>query len=423
MPFLRQSTAQTIRFGPCLDKTDGVTEETALTLAQADMRLSKDGGAFAQKSAAGNATHDSDGWYSTALSTTDTATVGELILNVHQPANMLPVWMRFYVVEEEVYDDLFAASAVGYLKPVTGGNDLDVTATGAAGIDWGNIENPTTAVDLSGTDIQLVDTCTVNTDMVGTNSALLAASAPANFGDLSIVVTTGLVNITQAAADKVWSTAARILTASTNFNDIAAGDVWAVDATTQQTQGTFGQAIGDPIADTSTIWGLANTNLDATITSRHASGAAVASVSGNVDGNVTGSVGSIATGGIAALSFAAGAIDAAALAADAITSAEVANSATPRILKNTALANFMFLVVDSTDHFTPKTGLTYVAGDSQRSIDGAAFANSTNLPTEVGFGIYKVSLSAADLNGDVITFKFSKAGSDTRLITLLTQPT
>ncbi|KKL94616.1 hypothetical protein LCGC14_1862870 [marine sediment metagenome] len=423
MPFLRQSTAQTIRFGPCLDKTDGVTEETALTLAQADMRLSKDGGAFAQKSAAGNATHDSDGWYSTALSTTDTATVGELILNVHQPANMLPVWMRFYVVEEEVYDDLFAASAVGYLKPVTGGNDLDVTATGAAGIDWGNIENPTTAVDLSGTDIQLVDTCTVNTDMVGTNSALLAASAPANFGDLSIVVTTGLVNITQAAADKVWSTAARILTASTNFNDIAAGDVWAVDATTQQTQGTFGQAIGDPIADTSTIWGLANTNLDATITSRHASGAAVASVSGNVDGNVTGSVGSIATGGIAALSFAAGAIDAAALAADAITSAEVADSATPRILKNTALANFMFLVVDSTDHFTPKTGLTYVAGDSQRSIDGAAFANSTNLPTEVGFGIYKVSLSAADLNGDVITFKFSKAGSDTRLITLLTQPT
>ena len=87
-----QSTAQTIRFGPCIDKTDGVTEETALTLAQADMRLSKDGGAFAQKSAAGNATHDSDGWYSTSLSTTDTNTVGELILNVHQPANMLPVW-------------------------------------------------------------------------------------------------------------------------------------------------------------------------------------------------------------------------------------------------------------------------------------------------------------------------------------------
>lgn len=38
------------------------------------------------------------------------------------------------------------------------------------------------------------------------------------------------------------------------LNDVAAGDVWAVDATTQQTQGTFGQAIGDPVADTTTIY-------------------------------------------------------------------------------------------------------------------------------------------------------------------------
>jgi hypothetical protein len=112
--FLRQSTAQAIRFGPCLDKSDGVTEETGLTLAQADMRLSKDGGAFAQKSAAGNATHDSDGWYSTTLSATDTNTVGELKINVHQPANMLPVWERYWVIEEAVYDDVFGASAAGY---------------------------------------------------------------------------------------------------------------------------------------------------------------------------------------------------------------------------------------------------------------------------------------------------------------------
>ena len=61
MPFLRQSTEKVILFGPCLDKTDGVTEETGLTLAQGDMRLSKDGGSFAQKSAAGNATEDSEG--------------------------------------------------------------------------------------------------------------------------------------------------------------------------------------------------------------------------------------------------------------------------------------------------------------------------------------------------------------------------
>ncbi len=58
------------------------------------------------------------------------------------------------------------------LKSTVANRQLDVTANGAAGIDWGNVENPTTVVDLSATDIQLVDTTTVNTDMVGTDGAL-----------------------------------------------------------------------------------------------------------------------------------------------------------------------------------------------------------------------------------------------------------
>src|SRR3990167_7482211 len=61
------------------------------------------------------------------------------------------------------------------LKSTAQNRQLDVTATGAAGIDWGNVENPTTAVDLSATDIQLCDTTTTNTDMRGTDSAALAS--------------------------------------------------------------------------------------------------------------------------------------------------------------------------------------------------------------------------------------------------------
>ncbi len=64
-----------------------------------------------------------------------------------------------------------------WLYSTTEGRSLDVTATGAAGIDWANVENPTTAVDLSATDIQLCDTTTTNTDMVGTDNAALAATA------------------------------------------------------------------------------------------------------------------------------------------------------------------------------------------------------------------------------------------------------
>jgi hypothetical protein len=52
---------------------------------------------------------------------------------------------------------------------------LNTTVTGNIGIDWANVENPTSPVDLSGTDIQLVDTTTTNTDMRGTDNAALAS--------------------------------------------------------------------------------------------------------------------------------------------------------------------------------------------------------------------------------------------------------
>ncbi len=61
------------------------------------------------------------------------------------------------------------------LRPTTAGRTLDVSAGGEAGLDWANVGSPTTAVDLSATDIQLCDTTTTNTDMVGTDSAALAS--------------------------------------------------------------------------------------------------------------------------------------------------------------------------------------------------------------------------------------------------------
>lgn len=113
MSFLRQSTSQVARLGKFVDATDGVTAETALTIANTDILLSKDGGAFAAKNS-GGATHDSVGWYSATLDATDTATVGILEIDI-SVAGALPVFMRFYVVEEAVYDALFAASAAGPL--------------------------------------------------------------------------------------------------------------------------------------------------------------------------------------------------------------------------------------------------------------------------------------------------------------------
>lgn len=88
------------------------------------------------------------------------------------------------------------------------------------------------------------------------------------------------------------------------------------------------------------------------------------------------------------------------------------------IKKNTALSNFTFLMRQSSDHITPATGLTITA---TRSIDGAAFAACANAASEIGNGVYKIDLAAADLNGTVITLKFTAAGADQRTITLITQ--
>jgi len=100
------------------------------------------------------------------------------------------------------------------------------------------------------------------------------------------------------------------------------------------------------------------------------------------------------------------------------TAVEFRTHTRPPIKKSTALAEFEFLMVDSADHVTPKTGLTVTA---TRSIDGAAFGSCTNSVTEVASGVYKIDLSAADLNGDVITLKFAASGADQTTITLLTQ--
>lgn len=111
--FLKQSTAYTFRHGPFLDETDGKTAETGLTISQADVRLSKAGGDFAQKNETTSASHDELGFYIVILDATDTNTCGELLVAVHE-SGALPVFKTFQVLEEHIYDALFAASAAAF---------------------------------------------------------------------------------------------------------------------------------------------------------------------------------------------------------------------------------------------------------------------------------------------------------------------
>lgn len=94
-------------------------------------------------------------------------------------------------------------------------------------------------------------------------------------------------------------------------------------------------------------------------------------------------------------------------------------SITSNIKTNQALANFEFMMTDSTTH-APATGKTVTV---TRSIDGGAFAAGTlaNI-AEVSNGIYKVDFGAGDLNGKVITIRATAAGCDDTFATLVTTP-
>lgn len=76
-------------------------------------------------------------------------------------------------------DTLLDVAISTRMAPTVSGRTLDVTVGGTAGIDWANVENPTTALDLSGTDIQLVDTITTytgNTVQTGDSFTLIGAA-------------------------------------------------------------------------------------------------------------------------------------------------------------------------------------------------------------------------------------------------------
>ena len=281
----RQSTSQVVRFGPLLE-IDGITPATALTITQSDMQISKDGAAFAQKNSAGNATHDTDGFYSTTYDSTDTDTTASIKIQVNV-AGALPFFMTANVVTQTFYDAKYAGTFNNFDSLSDTVSNVTLVATTTAntdmrGTDGANIVAPPSVAQLNARTIlsaeyatsanlstvdTVVDAIKVMTDQltftvsneldvnmlthtaviptnyitstgitagalddkgnwnIGKTGYSLTQSFPANFADISITATTGLLDLTQTAADKSWSTATRVLTAGTNLNDISASQV------------------------------------------------------------------------------------------------------------------------------------------------------------------------------------------------------
>lgn len=195
--YLKQSTSVDVGIGPFLDETDGKTAETGLTITQPDIRLKKNGGAWAQKNAAQTLTHEENGWYEVTLDATDTNTLGILIVAIHE-SGALPVWKEYMVLPANVYDSL-----------VSGSDVLDVSATQFAGQTItcsGGVTVP--AATLASTTNITAGTVTTATNVTTVNglaaNVITAAATAADFGT--------------EIGTAVWATTTRQLTGTQTFN-------------------------------------------------------------------------------------------------------------------------------------------------------------------------------------------------------------
>jgi hypothetical protein len=200
---LRLSTALTLQFGPFLDPIDGVTPETGLTIAQANVRLSKAGAAFAQKNDATSATHDENGFYRIPLNTTDTNTLGALKIAILM-SGAAPIWVTFEVVPVNEFDSTVAGTDVKHVD-VT-----QVTGTGVSDVD-------DFKADVSG-----LSTFDESSDSVITDSASRTASQ-ADVSNLDVAVSS---RSSHSAAD-VWTATTRTLTSFGSLVADIASAVWA----------------------------------------------------------------------------------------------------------------------------------------------------------------------------------------------------
>lgn len=143
---LRQSTAsQEFPIGYAVDSTDGNTEETALTIANTDIKLWKSGATTLANKNSGGGTHISNGVYYAVLDATDTNTLGPMIAFVHM-AGALVLRQEFIVYPANVYDSLFSGTDVldVSITQISGSAvstttaQLGVNVVNAAGTAWGS---------------------------------------------------------------------------------------------------------------------------------------------------------------------------------------------------------------------------------------------------------------------------------------------
>lgn len=158
----------------------------------------------------------------------------------------------------------------------------------------------------------------------------------------TITTTTNLTNLPAITAN--WLTATGInadaFTAAKFADDVStefANKTWDTDATGHQTTGTFGQAIGDPVADTNTIYGAVVTGaVGATVS------ADIITLQADTDDIQTRLPAALVSGRMDSSTgaMASGVVTATAIATDAIGAAEIAAAGANKIADHVLRRNY-----------------------------------------------------------------------------------
>jgi hypothetical protein len=183
-------------------------------------------------------------------------------------------WYKFAMSQADTNGNNIAFNFTGTgavpqtVNILTDGSPPDVNLKNAAG----------TAVTLDANNVLNVSTKYVGGTLQTARDIGLSVLLSSGTGTGQVSLSSGLVDITQTAADKAWSTAARVLTAGTNIqlpsNGLANVTAWTVALTgniTGNLSGSVGSvtgAVGSVAGAVGSVTGLTASNLDATISSR-----------------------------------------------------------------------------------------------------------------------------------------------------------
>lgn len=274
---VRQSTAFETAIGPVLD-ADGVAVTGGVV---ADFKIKKTTGNFAALNGSATLTHVSAGFYDLVLTTSDTDTVGLACVAIDDTTNgCAPLYLQ--VVEEAVYDTLYAASATAAVSIASGGLTAASLASDAQ-LRLGIVASGTAQ------------------SATGTTLVLASASAFANdeLNGAVVVITGGSTGVGQS----------RVITDYVLSTDTATVDTWTTTPTGTITYVVFAA----PPASATALPAVNVTQF------------------GGSAGTFSGGRPEVNTTHAAGTAWASGAITAAVFAADAITAAKVAADVTTEI--------------------------------------------------------------------------------------------